>query len=490
MTDVHGRHAIKFGIDGRHQYPDTNNISNGVYGNFSFTGSFTGTPYADFLLGIPSSSGHVPVPFWVTKYETDWFFFAQDDFRVSSRLTISAGLRYEYQQPLTETNQRIYNFNAQTGQLVIPSDKTGDVNALFNPTIPIVKASSVGYPEAGFRYSDMNNFAPRLGFAYRLNQKNDFVVAATASSSSICQMDCWGYTRAPFSPVSVSFSNQLTNGAPQFQFPNAFPSFGPTASSSPPSVAGVNTHLRNPYVQQWNLTVERQVAHVGLRASYMGTRGVQLLYSHNINLPMASTTAFSQSRRPYPLYGSINFQDNGGNNIYHGLQLEGVRRLSKNLTFNMAWTWSNNISDVEDTGSGVTGGSIENPYSRSRDRGRKAMRPHRVVGNVLRLPFGRQQRFSVVFQRFSTASWVAGNSCPRDTANRALVHADVLGADTAGTAHPAAVEPNCGRQPARSQQSIFGWFDKTAPPSRRWAVTATADGEFWRVRRCASCTSA
>lgn len=468
MTYIRGRHTIKFGIDVRHQYPDTNNIPNGLYGNFSFAGSFTGTPYADFLLGIPTTSGHVPVTPPVTKYETDWFFFVQDDFRVSPRLTISAGLRYEYQQPLTETNQLIYNFDPHTGQLVIPSNKTSNVNALFNPTIPIVTASSVGYPETGFRNSDTNNFAPRLGFAYRLDNKNDFVVRGAYGIFVVNVPNgvLGTYEGGPFSPVSVSFSNQLVNGAPQFQFPNPFPSFGPSASSSPPSVAGVNPNLKNPYVQQWNLTLEKEIAHVGLRMSYMGTRGVELLYVRNINLPMPSTTAFAQSRRPYPLYGGISFQDNGGNNIYNGLQVEGVRRLSKNLTFNAAWTWSNNISDSEDTGSGVSGSTLEDPYSRTRDRGREGYAvTHRVVGNfIYSLPFGQQQRFLTHVPRAIDAFLGGWQLSALGTLQTGLWFTPMFsGADTTGTGASTGRPDRLanGSLPS-SQQSIFDWFDKTA----------------------------
>jgi hypothetical protein len=200
--------------------------------------------------------------------------------------------------------------------------------------------------------------------------------------------------------------------------------------------------------------------------SYIGTRGAQLLYSRNINLPMASKTAFSQARRPYPLYGSINFQDNGGNNIYHGMQVEGLRRLSHNLTFNAAWTWSNNISDVEDTGSGVTGGSIENPYSRTRDRGREgyAVR-HRVVGNFIYvLPFGHQQRFLTHSSRVIDAVLGGWQLSTLGTLQTGLWITPMFsGADTTGTGASSGRPDRLGNgNLPGSQRSIFGWFDKTA----------------------------
>src|SRR5262249_32418722 len=132
MCWIHGRHSFKFGMDVRHQYPDVENIPLGLYGSFSFGTLFTGNSYADFLLGLPQTSSRAPAVPKVQKYETNWFFFAQDDFRVTPRLTLNLGLRYEYQQPLTESGGLLYNFDPQNGSLVAPTNKINQVNPLFN----------------------------------------------------------------------------------------------------------------------------------------------------------------------------------------------------------------------------------------------------------------------------------------------------------------------------------------------------------------------
>jgi outer membrane receptor protein involved in Fe transport len=277
---IHGRHSFKFGMDVRHQYPDVENIPLGLYGSFSFGTLFTGNSYADFLLGLPQTSSRAPAVPKVQKYETNWFFFAQDDFRVTPRLTLNLGLRYEYQQQLTESGGQIYNFDPQNGSLVVPTKKIGQVNPLYNPTVPIVTAASVRYPETGFHSTDTNNFAPRFGFAYRLNQNGDFVVRGGYGMFVINVGNSLlsTYEGGPFSPVSASFVKQLVNGVPLFGFPNPFPATGPQASTAPPTVNGLNPQFQNPYVQQWNLTLAKQIANIGLRLSYIGTKGTQLAY--------------------------------------------------------------------------------------------------------------------------------------------------------------------------------------------------------------------
>ncbi|HXJ42660.1 MAG TPA: carboxypeptidase regulatory-like domain-containing protein [Bryobacteraceae bacterium] len=470
MTYIRGRHTIKYGVDVRHQYPDVENVPLGVYGQFSFGGNFTGNPYADFLLGIPQVSTRVPTVPKVQKFQTDWNVFVQDQWKVSSRLTVNAGLRYEYQAPLTESGGLIYNFDPQNGALVVPTAKLNLVSPLFNPAVPIVTAKSVGYPEDGFRNADKNNFAPRVGFAYRLNQRNDFVVRGGYGIyvNNVGNSLLSTYEGGPFSAVAATFNNSLVNGAPQFQFPNPFPAAGPQASNAPPSVNGLNPNLVNPYTQQWNLTVEKQVAGTGLRLSYIGTRSDKLFYLRNINIPAPGATPFSQARRPYPLYGNISFQDNGGISDYHAMQLEASRRFGRDATFNLAWTWASSTSDVEDTGGGVYGTNIQDPNNRANDRGRDgyAVR-HRVVGNVIyRLPFGHNQRYLTNLSGIADAALGGWQLIGLGSYQTGLFFTPVYsGVDATGTGITSGRpdRTGSGSLPA-SQQSIYNWFDKTAFP--------------------------
>jgi hypothetical protein len=470
LTSIVGRHTLKFGIDVRHQYPDVQNVPLGLYGQFSFNGVFTGNPYADFLLGLSQTSTTVPQQPTVQKYQTDWFVFGQDDFHVSSRLTANVGLRYEYQQPLTESGGLLYNFDPATGSIVVPTAKRSAVNLLFNQSVPIVTAQSVGYPENGFRRGDASNFAPRVGFALRLNDHNDFVIrggygiyVVNVGNSLLSSQE-----GGPFSQVAATYVNQLDTltHQPLFQFPDPFPPTTLGPSTAPPALNALNPNLQNPYVQQWNLTLEKEMAKIGFRASYIGTKGTGLLYSRNINIPAPSTLAFAQSRRPNPSYGNISYLDNGGNSIYHGLQLESSRRFASGVTFNLSWTFSNNISDVQDTGGGVFGSTIQNPNCRSCERGRVPYSAtHRVVGNFIwDLPFGRDRRYLNQMPRIADEFLGGWQLTGLGTYQTGLWFSPLFsGQDTTGSGISGG-RPNCianGNLPG-SQQSVQQWFNPNA----------------------------
>jgi hypothetical protein len=155
--------------------------------------------------------------------------------------------------------------------------------------------------------------------------------------------------------------------------------------------------LRIHGVQQWNLTLEREIGfNSGVRLSYIGTKATDLIYGRNINQPPASTLPFSQDRRPYPLYRNITLRDNGGNQIYHGLSAEVERRWERGLAFQVAWTWAKNLADVDEaTGRTEGGPTLEDAFNRSRERGDVQFSPRqRFLSNILwELPFGAGRRF-------------------------------------------------------------------------------------------------
>ena len=95
--------------------------------------------------------------------------FLQDDYKVTPTLTLSYGLRYDYNSPARDKDDIIFNVDAANGRLVVPNQTILDkyVNPLFPASIPIVTAATAGFPERSLRHSDLNNFQPRIGFAWR-----------------------------------------------------------------------------------------------------------------------------------------------------------------------------------------------------------------------------------------------------------------------------------------------------------------------------------
>jgi hypothetical protein len=362
---------MKFGVeevswfDNRFQ-PNTS--GNPILGTYSFTGAWTGNAYADFLLGLP---------FQVTRMEPyrpqyirarDWSAYAQDDFKIAPRLTLMYGIRYEYNGPAYTNDDNIFSFDLATGKIVIPSDNARRfITSLFPSTIPLETSDQFGTGRS-LRNADKNNFAPRFGFSYQLGADGRTVIRGG-----------WGIyyshysgdipvtmSAGPFSATTVT-TNTVTNGQAAFNLANPFATPGTPGTLA---LAGVAPHLLNSYTQQYSLSIEREITRsLGLRVSYIGSKGTQLPYRRDVNQPLASTVAFNNARRPYPQFANITYSDNGANMLYSGLQAQVSRRFSHGLMFTSTWTWAKELSDTDDTGDFELNTTIEDTYARRRDRG-------------------------------------------------------------------------------------------------------------------------
>jgi hypothetical protein len=181
---------------------------------------------------------------------------------------------------------------------------------------------------------------------------------------------------------------------PLFSFPSPFLTSGTTSVQN---AAGFNPHLKNPYTEQWNLTVEHQIGSVGLRVSYLGTRSVDLVYRRNLNEPPPSTTPFSTSEQPFQLFKNVIYADTGGTEFYNGLELAAEKRFSHNLTFSTGYTWAKDLTDTQDAGGGgaTFGGQvIQNQFCRVCEKANnQIVPPQRFFGYALySLPVGNGQR--------------------------------------------------------------------------------------------------
>ena len=477
LTFIRGRHTIKTGAEFRPQ--QYNNFVVPSFGSYSFTNRFSGFAYADYLLGLPQNTSRT----FVRPPQTARFWFAsgfvQDDFRVLPDLTLSLGLRYEYDQPAYDKYDTIANFDPRTGSLVVPGESVlrQQVNPLFPKEIPIVTAQQVGFPVRPLRRDDRNNFQPRIGFAYRPfgNTRsvlrggygifNDDLTANVFSSQ-------YG---GPFG-VTESFVNGIAGNASILTFTRPFLARGTLGAID---VSALSLGLRNPYVQQWNLTVEQDLGfHTGVRVSYIGTKSTNLIYGRNLNQPAASTAPFSQTRQPYPLYRTITLRENGGNHIYHALSTEVERKWERGLFFQASWTWAKNLTDIDET-SGVEGGTtLENTYNRARERGNAQYNGrHRVLSNLAwELPFGRGKRF---FDRPGWTNHLAGGwqlSVSYVAQTGEYFTPTFSGIDSSNTQTFGGLPDRIGNGNLPSgKRSIDKWFDTAAfvvPPNGRFGNSA------------------
>jgi hypothetical protein len=396
---VKGQHNIKAGVLIRDNDPNqSSSPANGSdFGYFNFTGFATGFDYADFLLGIPqqSSLAYRAPNAYLHYIQTG--LFIQDDFHVTPRLTLNFGLRWEYNQPPTDQNNLRFSFNPANGDIVVPTtQQLSEVSPYFPSGIPIETASQAGFPGRSLLRSNWHDFAPRFSFAYRPFSSGTFVVRGGYGIfyAPLISVPVQGFIGGPFAS-NVNYTNAITNGVPAFAFPDPF---GGTSSIPSESISPNSPNLRTPYVQQWNLTLEKQLpSKIVARASYRGFRTVEIPYQLDLNMPPASTNPANQNVFYYPNFYQINYVEDGGIQKMNALDLAIERKLTNGVTFQSQYTWAKNISDAgDDYEVNVSGLNTLDPYNRALDMGNVSYNPrHRWVTSVLyNLPFGRGKQFA------------------------------------------------------------------------------------------------
>jgi hypothetical protein len=231
-------------------------------------------------------------------------------------------------------------------------------------------------------------------------------------------------TSGPF-VSNETFNNQIVNGSPLFAFPEPFLAVG-SLGSQDINALGVNAF--NPYTMQWNASVEQELLGMGMRVSYLGTRSVNLLYRRNLNQPVASTVPFNNDRRPYPQFRNINFIENGGNSMYHALQVEAERKFSRGLYYQVGWTWAKQLAHGVD--SGELGATIQDAYNRSADWGDELyLMRHRLVSSFIwETPVRAGPRIRHKSERDQqVAPWRVADFRDRAAADRSAFHAYIHG---------------------------------------------------------------
>lgn len=387
-----GKHSLKFGFDAIHDQLYGSKYSSSIYGQYSFPGVYTGFGYADFLLGIPETTTlSVPSPYNYIR-GTLWGLYVQDEFKISKRLVFSYGLRWDLQSPYAEKHGKIYNFDPQTGALVVPDNGADAISPLFPKNISIVTASQAGFPRDSMIDFHKDQIRPRVGFAYAPWRNGKTVIrGGYGIYSNIVYADLPTHMiGGPFSGAAT-YINAINNGVPLFSFPDPFLAAGTISTQN---ITGVNPVFKPPYTQQWNFTLERQAGSVALRASYVGTHAGDLLFPRNLNQPRPGPAPFSVSKRPYPLYNQVIWLDSGGNEDFNALEVSATKTYGKNLTFATGWTWAKDLTDVGNSTS-VRGVQIQNQFNREAERGNNPdTLPQRWFGYAsYAIPVGDGQRF-------------------------------------------------------------------------------------------------
>jgi hypothetical protein len=375
LTLVRGKHSLDLGFDLiRLQY---NMFQTGAeHGSEGFGARYTGLPWSDLLFGAPTS-GSYSFPSEVGLRQSDLSFYVQDNYKVSNRLTLNLGVHYEnfLGWPWTEVNNKEWAF--------VPSISTSALE----------QVGTNGIPRSGLSGNNLN-FAPRVGFAYRVTDKTvlhagfgiyyaapDVGNSATLSAN-VPVDDYWAFNN------SATFG-AATNGTPFNYAKNGYvhtavPS-GSALNPNTPAFA-VDPNAKTPYTEQWHAAIEQQIPFsTVLKIAYVGTKGTHLDNFRDINagqLGLNGATTVS-AVRPYPFFAQISELETRQVSSYNALQVTAERR-AHGLNFLASYTYSHAL----DEGSGESA-SVTNPYDIRYDYGNADYNvPNRFVASAnYHLPF-------------------------------------------------------------------------------------------------------
>ena len=476
-----GKHALKFGGQLMYQRRDHYQQDNNLHGSSTFSAKFTKVPgvansghaYADFLFGVPTQVQRA-FPALRRQPETWPFsFFLQDDWKVTSRLTLNLGIRYEVQPPWSEESGMISLFDVKSGKIVIADAGQNLISPLFPAGYAdIVTASSVGMDPRSLIRTDRNNWAPRLGLAYRpFDDKTVIRAGYGIYYDNVVREQTIG--GVPFVIAEPAYTNPDT---PTVIWPRVFPTAGVAGPASISLPTAINPDLAVPYSQQWNITLEHERWNTGFRVSYVGTGTRQMVFGRNYNAPLPDGELFINKPRPFPQYPNINYLENGATHTYHALNIEVQRNVAVGLDFQSGWTWASDVGDYLDTA-----GIIENPFDRSRERGPQMNTPrHRFVNSIIYdLPFGRNRRWlnsAPAVVNAIAGGWQLSAMGVMQTGD--FLTPTVRIPDPTGTAYTASgnrplvtIRPDLVGDPSVSNPDRTGWFNVDAfqaPPIGRF----------------------
>ena len=381
-TWARGAHVLKFGGEwyGIRQSAYRDVQSRGFL-TFIDQG-YTGNALADLLLGLPVLTGGARLDNPQNLRAQSWSLFAQDNWRATEALTITAGVRYDVASPPADADNRANLYDPATGALV--------------------RVGSAGMPRGGYT-TDRDNVAPRAGFAWALDAEQRNILrggygiyynqGALATSEGL-------YFNPPYFNLGVYFPAQ---GLPPLTLADPFPASFPIAI--PASATSYQRDLQTPWMEHWNVNVQRQVGQTrSLEIGYAGSRGHDLISARDLNQAPASANPFNF--RPNPRFADITLIESRATSRYNAMEIRYQERPAHGTSLLVSYTLGKSTDDA--SGFFTSAGDPnfpQNSLDPAAERGRSSFDVrHRFSGALLRpLPIGTGQAFLSRYGWFSHA---------------------------------------------------------------------------------------
>ena len=392
-----GKHSMKIG--GEYRRLRYNQIGAVVpRGRFTWNGQYTGEPMADMLLGVMSGTeGQVGAP--IANFRNNYMsLFFQDAWKVSSKLTLNIGMRWEYESPFMDKHDAIVNVDFKWDNSVEPTfvrAGTGDLNQ-GNPAFPapptwrLVRDGRFG---RGAGAPDRNDLGPRIGLAYQLDSKT--VLRSGFGIYYVRDIGNAVFDIVRNIPFTIRQAETANTTAPNLTWNRLFTQAGA------PSFLLINQYgERTSYVAQWQMAIQRQLTKdMSLEVTYMGSAGIKLRRLSSYNLPQPRPGNPNDNRAFPKFNGAFQNMYAAAHSNYHSLQARLQHRFSHGFTLLSSYAYSKSI----DNGSGVrtTDGDPLTPMDPNnslwRDRGLSAFDfRHRLTNSFLyELPFGKGRKFGI-----------------------------------------------------------------------------------------------
>jgi Carboxypeptidase regulatory-like domain/TonB dependent receptor len=425
FTKIYGHHTLRFGTNFASNNSDALYLNSSVIFTAANTASAAdltgGNAIASFLLGIPNNSSRRDV---IETEHHGWIdgFYAMDQWKVTSKLNVNFGLRYDvtfmpYYGDDAHQNNEVGDMDLFSGEYILAHSAPSCSVAMAAPCIPAQPTTSPCYPallpcnvivtplaNGAIYHNDYANWQPRVGVAYSLFSRTilragygrfyDNWAAITQTAQN------FEGTWPSVGQLGASNMNPLTGPPTAFALDPFNLGSGqalPAATPFTQSTWFADPYLKRPYADQWNFGVEQQVTSKSvLSVNYVGSRGEKLDIGGAYNVATTPGPGNPQSRAPFPYIGATAFDRSDGSSTYNALQVFLNGRSEHGLTYLVSYTWSKSL-DLGCTGwYGVEGCSIQNPYDIQADKGPSATDLPNIFSAafVYELPFGKGKRWS------------------------------------------------------------------------------------------------